>query len=249
MGRRGRPGSKAPNASALVRRGGLASAPGGLSRHGWARGPVGPTIGSVGRAEADHDRASQRAAAKRDRGAGGPRACCGGRGAGAPLAAVAGDRQEPRRVRQAAAGRNGRRRSRTTSACAGQGRPALNPDVVRERLRGASRSDQQRSSETTAPTAPLAGVRRRFAPHQLRHAHAVEMAREGIPSIIIQRQLGHTNLGITSINLQGIDSAEIIDDPPGALMRAPWPVWRIRRAGDRNRRCRVLRLSRVASAP
>jgi integrase len=27
-----------------------------------------------------------------------------------------------------------------------------------------------------------AGVRRRFAPHQLRHAHAVELAREGVPS-------------------------------------------------------------------
>ena len=56
-----------------------------------------------------------------------------------------------------------------------------------------------------------AGVRRRFAPHQLRHAHAVEMAREGIPLNVIQRQLGHTNLGITSIYLQGIDSGEIID--------------------------------------
>jgi integrase len=55
-----------------------------------------------------------------------------------------------------------------------------------------------------------AGVRRRFAPHQLRHAHAVEMAREGVPLIDIQRQLGHTNLGITSIYLQGIDSTEII---------------------------------------
>ena len=60
-------------------------------------------------------------------------------------------------------------------------------------------------------TAALAGVRRRFAPHQLRHAHAVEMAREGVSLIVIQRQLGHTNLGITSIYLQGIDSAEIID--------------------------------------
>ena len=29
--------------------------------------------------------------------------------------------------------------------------------------------------------------------------------------IVIQRQLGHTNLGITSIYLQGIDSTEIID--------------------------------------
>jgi site-specific recombinase XerD len=59
--------------------------------------------------------------------------------------------------------------------------------------------------------AAKAGVRRRFAPHQLRHAHAVEMAREGVPLIVIQRQLGHTNLGITSIYLQGIDSTEIID--------------------------------------
>jgi site-specific recombinase XerC len=57
----------------------------------------------------------------------------------------------------------------------------------------------------------LAGVRRRFAPHQLRHAHAVEMAREGVPLNIIQRQLGHANLGITSIYLQGIDNGEIID--------------------------------------
>ena len=54
-------------------------------------------------------------------------------------------------------------------------------------------------------------MRRRFAPHQLRHAHAVEMAREGVPLIVIQRQLGHTNLGITSIYLQGIDNTEIID--------------------------------------
>jgi site-specific recombinase XerD len=33
-----------------------------------------------------------------------------------------------------------------------------------------------------------AGVRRCFAPHHLRHAHAVEMAREGVPLIVIQRQ-------------------------------------------------------------
>lgn len=56
-----------------------------------------------------------------------------------------------------------------------------------------------------------AGVRRRFAPHQLRHAHAVEMAREGVPLNVIQRQLGHANLGITSVYLQGIDNSEIID--------------------------------------
>ena len=69
---------------------------------------------------------------------------------------------------------------------------------------GAARSELRR-------VAREAGVRRRFAPHQLRHAHAVEMAREGVPLIVIQRQLGHTNLGITSVYLQGIDNAEIID--------------------------------------
>jgi integrase len=53
-----------------------------------------------------------------------------------------------------------------------------------------------------------AGIRRRFAPHQLRHAHA--LAREGVPLNIIQRQLGHANLGTTSIYLQGIDTEEII---------------------------------------
>ena len=64
---------------------------------------------------------------------------------------------------------------------------------------------------TLRRTAAAAGVRRRFAPHQLRHAHAVEMAHEGVPLIVIQRQLGHSNLGITSIYLQGIDNAEIIE--------------------------------------
>jgi integrase len=56
----------------------------------------------------------------------------------------------------------------------------------------------------------MQGVRRRFAPHQLRHAHAIELAREGVPLNIIQRQLGHANLGTTSIYLQGIDTEEII---------------------------------------
>ena len=68
----------------------------------------------------------------------------------------------------------------------------------------AARADMRR-------TAVAAGVRRRFAPHQLRHAHAVELAREGVPLIVIQRQLGRSNLGITSIYLQGIDNAEIIE--------------------------------------
>ena len=42
-----------------------------------------------------------------------------------------------------------------------------------------------------------AGIRRRLAPHQLRHAHAVELLHEGIPLPLIQRQLGHSHLSTT----------------------------------------------------
>jgi site-specific recombinase XerD len=65
-----------------------------------------------------------------------------------------------------------------------------------------------------------AGVRRRFAPHQLRHAHALELAREGVPLSIIRPQLGHADLGTTSIYLQGIDPEEIIT----AVRTRPTPV-------------------------
>ncbi len=65
-----------------------------------------------------------------------------------------------------------------------------------------------------------AGVRRRFAPHQPRHAHAVEMAREGISLIVIQRQLGHADLAITSRYLRGIDNTEIIQ----AVYQRPEPT-------------------------
>jgi site-specific recombinase XerD len=69
-------------------------------------------------------------------------------------------------------------------------------------------------------TALAAGVRRRFAPHQLRHAHAVEMSREGISLIVIQRQLGHADLAITSRYLRGIDNTEIIQ----AVYQRPEPM-------------------------
>jgi site-specific recombinase XerD len=82
--------------------------------------------------------------------------------------------------------------------------------VLIGRTRGGKWSSSAARAELRR-TAVTAGVRRRFAPHQLRHAHAVEMAREGVPLVVIQRQLGHTNLGVTSVYLQGIDNAEIID--------------------------------------
>ena len=63
----------------------------------------------------------------------------------------------------------------------------------------AAAGQRQLPAASFAGSRPQAGVRRRFAPHQLRHAHAIEMAHEGIPLPIIQRQLGHAHLGITSI--------------------------------------------------
>ncbi len=81
--------------------------------------------------------------------------------------------------------------------------------VIDGRTRGRAWSAAAVRSELRR-LAARAGVRRRFAPHQLRHAHALELAREGVPLNIIQRQLGHANLGTTSIYLQGIDPEEII---------------------------------------
>ena len=54
------------------------------------------------------------------------------------------------------------------------------------------------------------GVTRRFAPHQLRHAHAVELMHEGIPLPLIQRQLGHSHLSTTGTYLEEINTGEII---------------------------------------
>ncbi len=54
-------------------------------------------------------------------------------------------------------------------------------------------------------------VRRRINPHSFRHAHAVELAREGMSIHLIQRQLGHANLGVTAIYLASIGNGEVIE--------------------------------------
>jgi integrase len=118
--------------------------------------------------------------------------------------------------------RQGRTTPRSRHGCLGLGRAAAlartaAPASRRTAVLRHQRTDTRRHWSSAAARADLhktavqAGVRRRFAPHQLRHAHAVELAREGVPLIVIQRQLGHSNLGITSVFLQGIDNAEIIE--------------------------------------
>ncbi len=81
--------------------------------------------------------------------------------------------------------------------------------VLNGRTRGRQWSTAAARAELRR-TAIAAGVRRRFA-HISCVTPTPSMAREGVPLVVIQRQLGHSNLGITSIYLQGIDNAEIID--------------------------------------
>jgi site-specific recombinase XerD len=117
-------------------------------------------------------------------------------------------------------GKGGRRREVGMDRCvvparAVGGAPARAPRrsaaVRHPRLHRRPHWEQSAARKQLRRAATTAGVRRRFAPHQLRHAHAVEMAHEGVPLLVIQRRLGHANLGITSIYLHGIDTSEIID--------------------------------------
>jgi site-specific recombinase XerD len=55
-----------------------------------------------------------------------------------------------------------------------------------------------------------AGLGRRFAPHQPRHAHAVELLHDGIPLPLIQRQLGQSHPSTTGTYLEAINTEEII---------------------------------------
>lgn len=56
-----------------------------------------------------------------------------------------------------------------------------------------------------------AGIQRRVHPHALRHTFAAEAARQKVRPELIQRQLGHTNLGTTTKYLATISPDEVID--------------------------------------
>ena len=91
-------------------------------------------------------------------------------------------------------------------------RPSDRPTVLRhQRPNPRTTMVARRRRHRTASHSRNRGRSPTLRPHQLRHAHSVEMAHERVPLIVIQRQLGHSNLGISSIYLQGIDNAEIIE--------------------------------------
>ena len=93
-------------------------------------------------------------------------------------------------------------------------------------VRGPTRGRPRASAGIRAQlhnAAVSAGVRRRFASHQLRHARAVGMSRERISLIVIQRQLGHADLAITSRTLRRIHNTETIaavHDRPAPMIPA-----------------------------
>jgi site-specific recombinase XerD len=120
--------------------------------------------------------------------------------------------ERSRQGRPPARGRHGRLGPRATRAMAAgayahAGRAAVLRD---QRPHPRSRVASLGSAGALRRRATRAGVRRRFAPHQLRHAHALDLLREAAPLNVTQRQLGHRNLGMTSIYLKGIDPDEII---------------------------------------
>jgi site-specific recombinase XerD len=99
-------------------------------------------------------------------------------------------------------------------------RPALPVGALRCVVHGATAGrpwSPPAARSTLRDLAVTAGVRRRVAPHQFRHVHTVEMAREGVPLTVVQHQLGHANLGITSVYLQGTDNSEIMTTGPQRL--------------------------------
>jgi site-specific recombinase XerD len=56
-----------------------------------------------------------------------------------------------------------------------------------------------------------AGVEKRVHAHGLRHTHAAELAREGIPMNVIQAQLGHSSLATTDRYIRHIEPQEVIE--------------------------------------
>ena len=58
--------------------------------------------------------------------------------------------------------------------------------------------------------AAKAEIEKRVHAHALRHTHAAQLAAEGVPINVIQKQLGHANAAITSHYLDHISPGDVI---------------------------------------
>ena len=56
-----------------------------------------------------------------------------------------------------------------------------------------------------------AGIEKRVHAHGLRHTHAFELAGEGVPLHVIQRQLGHSKLETTERYINHLNPAEVVE--------------------------------------
>lgn len=63
-----------------------------------------------------------------------------------------------------------------------------------------------------------AGVQSRVHAHGFRHTMAFELAMEGVPVEVIRKQLGHSNLGTTTLYLDHLGAKDVID----AMSRRSW---------------------------
>ena len=64
-----------------------------------------------------------------------------------------------------------------------------------------------------------AGLDKRVHAHGFRHSHAAELARKGTPMHIIQKQLGHSNLAVTSRYVDHLNPAEVVAEVRERLAR------------------------------
>ena len=63
-----------------------------------------------------------------------------------------------------------------------------------------------------------AEITKRVHAHGLRHAHAVELLREGVPLTVIRKQLGHADLSTTDVYLDHLMPSEVVD----TIRRREW---------------------------
>jgi site-specific recombinase XerD len=62
-----------------------------------------------------------------------------------------------------------------------------------------------------ARLAVKAGVQHRTHPHGLRHTHAVELVREGVPVTKISRQLGHSSIAATQTYVDHLHPVDVVE--------------------------------------
>jgi integrase/recombinase XerD len=74
--------------------------------------------------------------------------------------------------------------------------------------------------ETIKRLGVKAGIEKRVHSHGLRHTHATELRREKIDPVVIQRQLGHSSLGVTQRYLDHLEPTEVID----TMQQRHWPL-------------------------